>query len=205
MTVSSKTVILVVTSVLAVSLFYSSVSTFHVFAKPKRGPIDCIPEGLPTEQVTCCQTTTYDDGLEIRSCTVCEGSTPYNAINCSPPFTVPPRQSVGGVLAPPTGNSTGVPTGLGQVNATSLGGVLPPPTGNSTGVPTGLTVTKALNSASPKLFSSTAGNVTNPSNNTSTLKSSPITGQHLQTSGGHHHHKGGQTGTSASNTNSTGH
>ena len=71
-----------------------------------------------------------------------------------------------------------------------------PPSGNNTDAPPALTITKEHNPASPNVFSS-ARNATNPSNNTSTLKLSSLTGQH-------HHRKGsnvGNVGTSSGETN----
>jgi hypothetical protein len=106
---------------------------------------------------------------------------------------------------PPSNNTSTVPPGSifkvpqGTTNA------LPPSGNNTMSTPPALTITKEHNPASPNILS-LAPNATNPSNNTSALKLSPLTSQHQQTSGGHHHHKGGQTSTSSSsNTNSTGH
>lgn len=159
MTTSSRTVILVVISILAGSLFYSSVSTFHVFAKPRKSSIECFPISggpyQPIDLVECCQTTTYDDGLEIQKCTQCENTDPPSI--CSKPYTVPPRTTVGGVLPPPTGNNT-ITLPPGNI-------IKGPPISNATGTPSGLSLAKALNSTSPIIFRS-AGNATNPTNNT---------------------------------------
>jgi len=174
MTVKGKPVIFVVISVLAVSIFYSSVSTFHVFAKPRKSSIDCFPissgPGAPIDFVTCCQTTTYDDGIEIQKCTDCQNTDPPSI--CSPPYTVPPRQTVGGVLPPPIGNNTvtkgGVlapPTDNNTVTLPPGSIIKGPPLSNNAGTPSGLSLAKALNSTSSVVFRS-AGNATNPTNNT---------------------------------------
>jgi hypothetical protein len=86
----SNAVVLVVISFLAVAFVFSSFSSsFYAFARAKivsRGQIECtIHSGdykLIYGAMTCCQTETDQNGLEVKYCTDCQNSTP--PYNCGP-------------------------------------------------------------------------------------------------------------------------
>jgi hypothetical protein len=134
------------------------------------------------------------------ACLPCDPGLPGGQQTCIPSSEWPPSISLplGGKVAPPLGSIIKVSPGTTNALPTTNNGT----GGNATGTLPALTVTKEHNPSSPNILN-LAPNATNPSNNTSTLKLSPLTGQHIQTPG-HHHHKA-STSTSLTGSNSTGH
>jgi hypothetical protein len=210
----SKSVVLVIVSFLLVTLIYSSVTKFNVFALKKYvGEIACFPKGAlylsEATQVTCCQNTYYQDGLVIRYCTDCDNTQPPS--NCGPRY----EANRGGV------NPPGLPTPAGgATNAL-------PPSGNNSGTP-GTSIFNPVRNATNAVPSSNGTSTPPPgsiikvpvnhtnalptSNNTGTtppslkLSQPSLAGQQTQTqqtTG--HHHKVSNTGASTSGGNSTGH
>jgi hypothetical protein len=94
---SSKPVIFMVILFLSISVVIGSFPKSYVaFAVTTKGPLECrIFPGGDFEE--CCQTTTYDDGLEIHWCTVCDS----DGTHCGPRYPEP-------VIAPAP--STGICT-----------------------------------------------------------------------------------------------
>jgi hypothetical protein len=125
----SKPLVLVVISFLIVALIYSSFSRSYVAFAETKGPIIC-RVGYSGFIVYCCQTTTSDDGIEIRWCTMCDNTNPPS--NCSP--RQPDRNAPPPVLqpklrppvvtteppsvAPPNGSSQTVPGTIEQPPST---------------------------------------------------------------------------------------
>jgi hypothetical protein len=208
----SKAVVLVVASFLLVVLILSLYSIPKASALLNKAT-SCTPVkgNFVEKQILCCQTISDTGGAVVKvTCTLCDDTEPPS--NCGPPFNPAVYRQGGqtgainpptsGTLLPPSGNHTGTVTN----GPPRLGTVLPP-SGNNTSSPGKTSIFNPIRNTTNALpataTTSLAGNTTNPTNNTSTLKSVPITGQNVQTSGGHHHHKGSTSTSTGSN--STGH
>jgi hypothetical protein len=81
----------------------------NVAAKPivTRGPIECAPitPESPNNGIQCCQTETGKGGIEIRTCNICDDTSPPS--NCSHRYQSEPG------LSNPTGPKGGID--LGQI------------------------------------------------------------------------------------------
>jgi hypothetical protein len=216
----SKAVVLVVASLLLAILIYSSVAQFDVFALHKVGTPNCSQIAKSTSLTTltnieCCWTesdqfssTSPEENVHVY-CQNCYYNNDGSLYGCDPVKTIVRTSGQTGILGttriltnalPPSGNKTGTPPLGGIIKVPPAATNALPPSGNSTGTPPTLTITKEHNPASPNVFN-LAKNTTNPNNNTSTLKLSPLT----QQTTGQHHHKGSNLGSSTSSGNSTGH
>ena len=199
-TVPRNVAVFVLTSILTVILIYSSITEFHVIAKPKHIDMLC-RDATPTapgaiKAEVCCQIINGS----ISVCTKCQYDSNGNDVGGCINF-YPQRQMPGGSSTlPPTfaggslssGNNTGGVTNGQTGPPNRLGTVLPSGNNNNTGTSTALTATKEHNTASPNVLSST-GNTGNPSTND---------GQNQNQQPSEHHHKGEQNGGTSSNGNS---
>jgi hypothetical protein len=188
--------VFVLASILTVILIYSSITEFHVIAKPPKHIDFLCRDATPTapgavKAEVCCQIINGN----IAGCTKCQYDANGNDVGGCVNF-YPERQMPGGSSTlPPTfaggslssGNNTGGVTNGQTGPPNRLGTVLPSGTNNNTGTPPALTVTKEHNTASPNVLSSTGSSNPSASN-----------GQGQQPSG--HHHKDEQNGGGTSST-----